>query len=284
MEKDFDVTSVLAIWKLKAEHEFGSMAAIPVAPRGRGAVLQWTLMSPSHVEDGLCLVRPVPHTMPGDLMALLPELREIQTWWGDFSMAVSSPFLFSFLSWLHPWGERTSSPTCTAERNKWHKNDLHCEMCYDEGLARLIWSGCFATLSRQNHKYPKDRVSSLALSSLGLSKLHAITLINYFSLLIPVCLHEADNKIRAEGAARWDKIEAWTFFKLTRLLCVIWGDNMLFPLVANETEASEIARLGECAQPQPRSFCNCLGQAEHPSRGHLCSLVGNQGRYTHRLI
>lgn len=127
-------------------------------------------------------------------------------------------FFFLFPSQLRPWGKRTRSLTCNTERNKWHKTDLHHEMRYDEGLPYLIWSGHFATLSRQNHKYPKDRVSSLALSCLGLSKLHAIILTNYFSLLIPVCLHKGDNKIWAEGAAKWDKIEAWTFFRLTRFV------------------------------------------------------------------
>lgn len=139
-----------------------------------------------------------------------------------------------------------------------------------------VWSGPFAALSGQNHKYLKDRVSSLALSHLDLSKLYA-TLINYFSLLIPVCLHEADNKIWAEGAARWDKIEAWTFFRLTQLLFVIWGDNML-SFMANQTKASEIPRMGGCARPQSCSICNCLGQAEHPKQNHLRLSVGS--RYT----
>lgn len=47
----------------------------------------------------------------------------------------------------------------------------------------VIRSGSFATFPRRNCKHLIDRVSSLALSHLDLSKLHAITLINYFSLL-----------------------------------------------------------------------------------------------------
>lgn len=59
---------------------------------------------------------------------------------------------------------------------------------------------------------------------------------------------------------------------------------MLFPLMANETEASEIPRRGGCAWPEPHSFCNCLGQAEHPKWGHLRLPVGNLGSHTYRQI
>lgn len=194
------------------------MGAIPVALRARGTAIQWISVFPCHVEDGSCPVRPMssvpvllcPTWQQGTLSHPLQSCSGFKPG-GVISVcrAVSLPFLFSFfLPQIHPWGEWTRSPTCTSERNKWHKADLHRETCCDEGLACLIWSDPFDNLSRQNHKYLKDRVSSLALSCLGLSKLHAITLINYFPLLIPVCLHEADNKIWAEGAARWDKIEA----------------------------------------------------------------------------
>lgn len=39
---------------------------------------------------------------------------------------------------------------------------------------------------------------------------------------------------------------------------------------------------GQFAQPQPQSFCNCLGRADRPKWGHLHPLVGSQGRHTHR--
>lgn len=82
----------------------------------------------------------VAHTAAGDLGAPLAELLRIYTQWSDFSMDVSSHFIFFsfFLPQLCPWGEQTRPPICTAERNKWHKTDLHCETPCDEGLACLI--------------------------------------------------------------------------------------------------------------------------------------------------
>lgn len=229
----------------------------------------------------------MPHTAAVDLMAPLASLHRIQNQWGDFNMAVFSPFLFSFfLTQLCPWGDWTRSPACITDRNKWHKTDLHGEMHCDEGLAHTIWTGPFVTLSRQNHEYLKDRVSSLALSCLGLSKLHAITLIDYFSPLIPVCLHKADDKICAEGAARWDKIEDLTFFKLSQLLCAIWQDNIHFPLMANETEVSETPRTGGCAPPQPHCFAVAWdGQSTTNEAIYICQWGSRTdmpiGIYTH---
>lgn len=247
----------MAIWKLKVIHEFGSTGAISVALRTREAApvdlsvfkaCGWWLV-PSDV-DVLSTCLALLHSAAEDLVAPLARFctRFSPTGVTWNSHVFSFPFFLVFYLSL---SLRVRSPTCTTER---HKTDLHCEMYCDEGLARLIWNGPFATLSKQNHKYIKDGVSSLALSCIGLSNLHAITLINYFSLLIPVCLHEADNKIWAEGAATRDKIEAWTFFRLTQLLYVIWGDNRLFSLVASKTKAAEISKMGGVVSPTPTPF------------------------------
>lgn len=50
---------MLAIWKLKAIHKFGSRGAIPVALRERGGTVRQTSVFPSRVKDGFCPGRPV---------------------------------------------------------------------------------------------------------------------------------------------------------------------------------------------------------------------------------
>lgn len=121
-------------------------------------------------------------------------------WW----LQLDYVFSFFFLSLLLISVPEESEPhlQIPAQRGT-NVTKLICTMKHIVMKAWPLWSEVsHLPFDLDKNTSTSNTFSYLAFSNLNLCKIHAVTLINYFSLLILVCLHNAGNQIWAERAAR----------------------------------------------------------------------------------
>lgn len=140
------------------------MGVILGALRERRATFQWTSVFQRSVEGGSCPWRlmspvhilPCPHHSWGP-HGPLAEVRGIPDFCSDFSMAMSSVFLFSFLYYSGLSRRRMDHISKFQQREEpMSQNWFAPWKTLWWNLAPLIWSPSFVTWFRQNHKYLKQ--------------------------------------------------------------------------------------------------------------------------------